>query len=257
VTHNDGHIQERQDVPADAAIVPTNHEDAHLQQSLKRALALNESQLQLLDPESELQGYSWYDALPRLEDLAIKARFGRRTVIIGGEVYPTEKVLKALDRKTLPNSAEVTFTIRRKDTAKKVALPIDVVLGPIQWNGGADEEAWTVTADKRISVGDLTDILYDTYFSPHDDSDFEPQRDSFNEISLAVARKLLMTKRDAEAAGIYDRIYEHVRWELLHTDATEVVIRRTRPQKGQLSDVTVEVMFPGRKTIVFPRKRSN
>ena len=205
----------------------------------------------LCESDRRLEGYGWYDALPRLTDV-------RTEIQIGGAILSQQDLYRRFhdaertrdryasrlaqegcaphggcaqqegaspqgdcapqgDRSPQEDRAEAIVMraeITRPDGKKDVIpVPADVAfLGDF----GYVEYAWPVTVSgSDIGAEDLADLLRYAYFCPKDDSDvdsYATQLRSFEIEALGLAMKHLASADEATRAVIARAVWQEIHW---------------------------------------------
>jgi hypothetical protein len=141
-------------------------------------------------------GYSWYDALPVIEDVTFfVTSAGGAFSIVDGQADPEQQ------EHVLAESITLAFMLRYDDCRIPYQVSADVVLIGDQDNWSWLDDVTIVWRDcKELSPGDVADMLEKAFFSvgedPDDDS-FETQQDRFEEDAIDLALEVM---RGAEEA---------------------------------------------------------
>lgn len=200
---------ERSPITADAIVVGMDLIPAE-EQSLARAVILaggEEHPFFRADPA--LEGYGWYDALPRLSGLAVTVADDR------GE----------RDLAEIPGNGKADFPQRPEritirvltdaaggGEAEPLILPTDVAFLD------DDEPCWDdvnplVTRDSAISIREMTQLLMDAFFRPDEDSEADSlgtQEDQHESAYERTAALLLSTREDAARSAIHAAVMRHI-----------------------------------------------
>ena len=158
--------------------------------------------------EADYAGYSWYDRIPRIDDLHFMVEHeGTRH-----RYYPDNLDLEVASERVL--AITLHFTVidpvapNKTGTERSFPVPVLICDGESSWIG---DTRIFVAEDATITSGDLADLIEAAIFSPSDDADadsWETQRRDFRYDAFARANTILL---GAEAA-----ILEQIRGQLSH-----------------------------------------
>ena len=203
------------------------------QQALARATQLNGAMERLMEPNKDLQGYTWYDRLTKITDFNI-------TVTIQGE----ESDLKQLRRLEIHLEDQrpdaITFTVETTDENgqhAEIVLPTDLAFENNEQDY-SDDNRPLVTKESEIHVLTLVDVMVDAYFSPSEDGEsdsIETQNEQHREEYERTAVKLLSSKSDALKELLTNAANRHLLYEL--PDGMTATVRM---KKGEPIHVTLE-----------------
>ena len=175
----------------------------------------------LYEADARLEGYEWYDALPRVESVRID-------VTEAGVTYPLDALRAGCgpcaDATTTPGLPD---TLARPD-AIHVHLPIvhadgppEAIAVPADIAFVAEEGTWVedahplVTRDSDLQPAGLCQLLEAAYFSASDDPDadsHETQRRRFREDATHMAIKLLASEEEARKHTIAEAVWREILW---------------------------------------------
>ena len=221
--------QKLQAIGTDALLVAADPEPPEAQ-GFRRAAERSGVTHRLFEPGRRLEGFGWYDAIPRI--VAI-----RTEVTDGGTIHALED-WPAPDRAggagTLPPRPE---TIRTVATVRSPGQP-DRTLD-LSTDLAFAGEAWTwvedarplVTADSALDPHELAGLLYDAYFSPSDDADadsWERQRIEFEREALHLATRLLVSDDEARRRSIADAVERELFWLIPRERGADIAVRNGR-----------------------------
>ena len=204
-------------------------------QALWRAAERNGMTPRLFEADRRLDGYGWYDRLPRVTDVTTG-------IVVSGEARSLE------DYRTPPEGSGPVDPPPRPDG---IRMRLDVE-GPDGKTGTLDldadlafaGEAWAwlpdarplVTAESALTPGELAGLLRAAWFSPSDEADsdsWETQRLRFDEEAMHMAVQLLCSADEARRTSIAEAVRRELFW-LIPRDREVTIAVRGR-------EVTVEL----------------
>lgn len=194
-------------------ILMTEHEP-DVEQALDHAFK-KQSPLdgRLVHEERDLQGYDWYDALPRLLSCTfVMTRDGVSHRYADDVALPNDFMSGPVEALT----AEIVLTSGGVDPTEPTvrSVPVDMlVCNNTAWS--IDEA--TILFDHKADVqpGTLADLIYASLFSYSDDHEsdsWETQSLGFERQALNLANELLLGEDEALLAQLRAAVFEHVQW---------------------------------------------
>ncbi len=194
----------------------------------------------LCESDRCLEGYGWYDALPRLTDVRTEIEFG------GGTHTRPELHRRFLDAErarhrhtnrspqgdyspqgdradAIVMHAEITRPHGGKDV---IPVPADVVL---LGDGGYVEYAWPVIVNgSDIDAETLAELLRHAFFCPHDDvgvDSYATQRRAFEIEALHLAVKHVASADEATRAVIARAVWQEIHWLMPRDRPVDIAVR--------------------------------
>ena len=226
-------------VGEDALIVDCDPEPPHAQ-AFWRAAKRDGLATRLFEPESRLEGFAWYDAIPRISRI-------QTMVSTNGESWVLEEWQKATSPKSTPpdrpESIRMQVTVnphgRSQDTdpapagsqgesgqpgpqdgnvpgERTLDLPADLAFAGEAWSH-LDEAQPLVCKNSTIDPRELADLLCDAFYSPSDAAEadsWQRQRTVFEQDSLHLAMRMLVSDDEARRLTIADVVSRELRWLL-------------------------------------------
>ena len=218
--------QKLQAIGTDALLIATDPEPPEAQ-AFRRAANRHGLAPRLFEPERRLEGYDWYDAIPRI--VAI-----RTEVTDGGTIHELEhwpapdRAGRAGSLPPRPEAIRTVATVRspvRPD--RTLDLPTDLAFAGEAWTWVEDARP-LVTADSALDPHELAGLLYDAYFSPSDDADadsWERQRIEFEREALHLATRLLVSDDEARRRSIADAVERELSWLIPRERGADIAVR--------------------------------
>lgn len=216
-----------QDLPEHPVLVDADLDTAH-QQSLGHAIQDHEISPRLCQRNSWLEGYDWYEKIPKLSQAAFSAT-------INGE----EQDLHALfenghapqgDVKADRLTVKISITSPQGETAE-LSLPTDLYVHDSE-DPFLDQAEFLVTQDARLSPGELAEILHDVYFSPadeHESDTYETQETHHRKETLRAAHQSLYTQEEALRQNLMEAAHNHLRNQLPAGTTAVITLNRENP----------------------------
>ena len=198
-------------------------------QALARAARRTGDDGLLFEADRRLEGYAWYDSLPRIVDVRTTATADGNTHELRD--YPTPGRTRASNTPLpkRPDAIRIDLRIRTAAGAQRaLGLDADVAFAGEAWACVADALP-LVIAGSPIQPHELADLLRDAFFSPSDNADmdsYETQQMRFDEEALHLATRLLLSDDDACLASIADAIRRELFWLAPRDRAIDIRIRR-------------------------------
>ena len=185
----------------DDALVMALDPDPHDAQAFYRAAERTGIAGRLFEADQRLEGYGWYDALRRVQDIRIEVAVGGvthrldtlRTSGSGADGAIEDGTIT--DRFARPDAIHMhVHSVRPDGTFESCDIRADLALMGEAY-GWLHDVAPLVTVDSDLSPEELARLLHAAFFSPSDDAgadSWETQHTRFDEEALHLALKLLV-----------------------------------------------------------------
>ena len=196
----------------DARMILMPYFEADIEQGMSRAFRNCGSMDQpMVRADPAFEGYSWYDALPRLASLKF---------LIGdcGQIYSPDQSLPETVQPSRLERLDMEFAIASSghpDALTELYLaPVDMLV----CNNGSfdlDDALIFVARDATTTPAELTALIISSMFCPSDDSDADSwytQHADYERRARHLANVLLLTEDEALTARIHDAFVEAVQW---------------------------------------------
>ncbi len=229
-----------QGLEAADALVIAHDPDPPEAQAFWRAARRGGIHGRLFEMDRRLEGFGWYDALPRVTGIATEITVDGRTETLeafnkrhrGGEPMPQRpESIRFLAAVETPRGAE-----------RETALPADLAFAGEDWCW-IDDARPLVTPDSGIDPQTLADLLRNAYFSPSDDCEadsWETQQRDFERDALHLATRLLVSDDEARKRTIADTVARELFWLIPANRGADIAVR------GR--DVAVKLLDPETET---------
>ncbi|OAN53502.1 sensor histidine kinase [Sphingobium sp. TCM1] len=194
-------------------ILMTEHE-ADVEQALDRALK-KQSPLdgRLVHEERGLQGYGWYDALPRLLSCSfVMERDGVLHRYADDVALPDDFASGPVEALTAEIVVQPGGADAPQPTVHNLAVDM-LVCNNAAWS--IDEATILFDRTANVQPGALADLIYASLFSYSDDHEsdsWETQSLAFERQALNLANELLLGEDEALLAQLRAAVFEHVQW---------------------------------------------
>ena len=217
-------------VGTDALIVACDPEPPEAQ-ALWRAAQRNGVARPLFEPDRRLEGYGWYDALPRIAGIRTEVTADGRTRALDDWPAPARPGAPAAPPTQRPESIRIRADVRGIKAARRTLdLPADLAFAGEAWTRVGDALP-LVTATSAVKPRKLADLLYDAFFCPSDDADadsWERQRADFEAEALHVATRLLVSDDEARLRSIADAVERELFWLIPRERGADIAVRNGR-----------------------------
>ncbi|MDE0334495.1 MAG: ATP-binding protein [Defluviicoccus sp.] len=203
------------DAPRPSALLMTAEPETHHGQAIWRAAERAGVSQRLFAPDRRLEGYPWYDALPRVTDFSIDVTHGERTHTVvqpmPDEPASAEPSAPAEPFKFDARPDAIAIRLHIADAAgrtRDLELAADVVFMN-------DEDCYVddidplVTAGSDIDADEFAALIHRSFFTPSDDADadsHETQKNRFDEEAMRIALTLLASEDEGLRHVIAHRI---------------------------------------------------
>ncbi len=195
-------------------------EEAPMEQIFARSFNKSYPNSVLVSCNDEMKGYQWYDELPRITDMNIRVHFEEESHLI---YQVPEEMLK----KTV-TAVNVMLEITENEQVEKVTIPSDIGF----WCGETvyyDLSAvdFFVPQGSEITVEELSDLLYQSYFCFSDDSSadsYETQSNEFEDEAEYTAIHALKTGQEATEQRIKMYLERNLLWMIPRDEKVTISI---------------------------------
>jgi hypothetical protein len=160
-----------------------------------------------------LAGYRWYDALPRVTDIAFTIGTEGRSVR-----YADEDVLPADVASGRVEAITLDITIELPDAPcnnERHSLPLEALVCRNDGYGSLDEAVILVSRSATITPGTLAWLIEASCFSydeDHDSDSWDTQHRAFEKTARQIACEILLGEEQALLERIRDAIEDEVMW---------------------------------------------
>lgn len=202
-------------------------DEIFIEQPMDRALTGHALRPHLLEPHQGYGGYSWYDALPKLHDIAfvVATDEGDIRIATGDE---NRQVLTS-DIKTRSITCHWAITLPDGTTDRHwIATDVAFSMDEHVWSTELDDMAIAWTAQRDLDPGQLVGLLQAVCFSPSDDcgaDSWDTQQERFLSDARSRARTILLSADEAIIDDIRELIASN-RWRLPQGRAVAIAIDR-------------------------------
>lgn len=195
-------------LPLDALVVDFEDEPP-LSQAFWRAAQRAGIAERLYRPDSDLAGYEWYDALPRITGIRVEVIAGELSRAL--EDYPTDDTPAG----SRPDAMTMHLEIQHPDgSTTAIVTDADMAFACDQ-DCYVEEIAPLVSASSNLQPFELADLIYSAFFCYSDDAEanaWETQRDDFMLEANRIATRLLCSEDEATVDAIKEMVCRHIRW---------------------------------------------
>ena len=216
----------------ESALVIDVHLEPGDQQTLSRAASRNQAHHRLMESNRNLEGYRWYDSLQHIREVEI-------AISQDGETWNLEEMRDEDKEPKSQRPDSITFKLRggRHYDPFELSLPSDVAFQYAEEYEG--ESTPLVTKDSNVNVEELTEIMVNSFFLPHDaleaDS-YDTQQENYREDSEKNAMELLLDETEARGRQLEKAVRDHVIQEI--PPGSSVTIRVNR--EDRTAQVSIE-----------------
>ena len=190
-------------------------------QSLWRAANKEGIGVRFCDSDSRLEGYDWYDRLPRVTGMLIEFTDEGETNSFdaAGTAFPktdADTIDDTFhDSPERPDSIALHLDVHHPGkTSERLTVPTDMALYGEPWLY-LDEASIAVTKDSTLEPHELADLILDAYFCPSDDADadsYDTQKTSFELETLHRTITMLASEQEAQIQTIAAVVNREIRW---------------------------------------------
>ena len=204
-----------------SAILMAAEPETHHGQAIWRAADKAGVAHRLFAPDRRLEGYAWYDALPRVTDFSIDVTHGGRTHTVvepcQADTPATADSVPAEPFKFDARPDAIAIRLHIADSAgrtRDLEIPADLVFMN-------DEDCYVDDIDPLLATGsdidadELAQLIHRAFFTPSDDADadsHETQNSRFDEEAMRIALSLLASEDEGLTHVIQQAIRREVSW---------------------------------------------
>ncbi|MCY4506535.1 MAG: hypothetical protein OXG35_06195, partial [Acidobacteria bacterium] len=171
----------------------------------------------VFQPDKTLDGYDWYDRLPRIRRVTL-------SVVTADGATDLEEIRRAGPSWTKSKVLEVEVRLEISD-GRRQTLETDLVFLA---EDGPWEPDLHVTGNATIDVDDLTDLIFDAWFSPSDDIEaesYETQVQAYRDHARHTALSTLESPDAADEDDLMERLRRAVSGSCLSPgDTVEITL---------------------------------
>ena len=216
-----------QPVGPDALVMACDPEPPEAQ-ALWRAAERNGIAGRLFEPDRRLEGYSWYEAIPRIGDVRTEVTAGGSTFALDGVPVPERTGAPQAPLPERPEAIRVRLAVRPAEGSGHVLeLDADLAFAGEAWSWVGDALP-LVTADSDLAPHELARLLRAGFFSPSDDADadsWDRQKTDFEQEALHIATRLLVSDDEARRMSIADAVSRELFWLIPHDRGVDIAVR--------------------------------
>ena len=217
----------RQPVGADALRMEYEPEPPEAQ-TFWRAARGNAVAERLFETDRRLEGYGWYDAIPRVVNLHTQVTLKGKTCALDAYSVPERTGAPEAPLPQRPDAIRVSLAVRRTEGPRRILdLATDLAFAGEAWSWVHDALP-LVAADSLLEPWELAQLLRAGFFSPSDDADadsWERQRTDFEQEALHLATRLLCSDDQARITTIADAVARELFWLIPHDRGAEISVR--------------------------------
>ena len=217
----------RQPAGADALRMEYDPEPPEAQ-TFWRAAERNAIAERLFETDRRLEGYGWYDAIPRIVNIHTEVTVEGRAYAL--DAYPAPERTGAVEAPlpARPEAICVTLAVKpSKGAGRMLDLATDLAFAGEAWSWLHDALP-LVIAGSDLEPYQLAQLLRAAFFSPSDDADadsWERQRDVFDQDALHIALRLLASDDEAKRTTIADAVSRELFWLIPHDRGVAISVR--------------------------------
>lgn len=198
-------------------------------QAFWRAAQKNGLDGRLFEEDRRLEGYDWYDRIPRITAMEFEMTRNGRSYTL--DTYPIPKsTASEAPLPERPDAISIRLTIKTKGSPESVSdlrLSTDLAFAGESWSF-LDRSLPLVTADSTITPHELAELLRSAYFSPSDDLDAdsrERQETVFEQEAKHLATRLLGSDDEATENSIIDAVVQELFWLIPRDRGVHIRVR--------------------------------
>ena len=197
-------------------------------QAFARAAKRGGIEQRLFEPDRRLEGYGWYDAIPRIVDIRTEMSADGRNVALDDYPRPGRTGAPQAPLAQRPDAIRMSLAIQpSQGSGRMLDLDADLAFAGEAWSWIGDALP-LVTAASAIEPCELAELMRAAFFSPSDDAgadSWERQRDVFDQEALHIATRLLVSDDEARRASIADAVSRELFWLIPHDRAVDIAVR--------------------------------
>ena len=226
------HVEPKPRLPiGDDSILMTLDMPPPDQQTLSRAAERNDTSQRLFEPNPQLQGYDWYDAMTKVTGYGITVSdekgdhnllFARHT---NTNISPR------------PNRIEFTLQTDAQDVKSDIQLPTDLAFEE-EYEVYMDDVNPLVTQDSEISTQDLVEIMKLAFFQPSDDKNadsYDIQEDDHEAAYSMIATSLIESKDQAIINSVIAAVQRYILYQIPNGSTATIRVRQHEPTQVTIS----------------------
>ncbi len=218
---------ERQVASDDALIVACDPEPPEAQ-AFWRAAKRNGVGPRLFEADRRLEGFDWYDRLPRIAAIRTEVTAAGQTRALEDWPVPARTGAANAPLPERPGAIRIRASVRPLGgPQRRLDLSADLAFAGEAWSWVADAQP-LVTADSTLDPQELANLLYDAFFSPSDDAGAdsrERQRADFVQEVLHIATRLLVSDDEARRRSIADAVERELFWLIPRERGADIAVR--------------------------------
>ena len=210
------------EIPESALLL--DHDEPPLDQCLYRALEAAGDASRLFEANSEYEGYSWYDALSRID--AVEWR-----ITEGGVVQTLDEDCEEFPDNPRPDAIHALLSVKDRERSSYFRqIETDVLLAgdPIACVADADPR---VTRASNISPDELSLLIFDSFFDPSDDIEaesYDTQRAYAGDDADQIAHEVLVSVEAGQTIVLRNELFRHVTWRFPKNRKTVITYEGSR-----------------------------
>ena len=165
----------------------------------------------LLSPNSDMDGYEWYDRLPRITAISITVTFGENN-------YPLNNAPEKKANHQRPDEISIRLTVNSNGNEQSLIMPLDIAFSDSEDGIYCCAPSYLnifVPKDSNITMSEIVELAFDSYFTYCDDVDldsYENQAEYFRtELEFRVI-SLLNNREEAIRSRLVSHIRQHLLW---------------------------------------------
>ena len=201
------------------------------QQTLSRAAERNGTSQRLFEPNHQLQGYDWYDAMTKITGycITVSDENGDHDLILARRTNAT----------IMPRPDRIEFTVQTEAQGDKtdIQLPTDLAFEKEE-DVYMDDTSPLVTKDSEIGAQDLVEIMKLAFFMPSDDKNAEShdiQEDNHEAAYSMIATSMLESEDQAIINSVTAAVQRYILYQIPDGLTATIHVRRKEPTRVTLS----------------------
>ena len=201
------------------------------QQTLSRAAERNNTSQRLFEPNRQLQGYDWYDAMTKITDYCITV----------SDENGDHDLLSARRNNAAisPRPDRIEFTVQIDSQGEKtdIQLPTDLAFKQEE-DLDMEDLSPLVTQDSDISAQELVEIMKLAFFTPSDDKDadsYDTQEDYHKTAYSMTAISLLESQDQAIINSVIAAVHRYIRYQIPDGSTATICVSRQEPTQVTIS----------------------
>ena len=211
-------------VSNDALVMQVDPEPPEAQ-AFWRAARRNGFADRLFETDRRLDGYGWFDALDRIENIHTEITADGKTSPLHAFPLP-ERTGAPLPAR--PEAIRMSLAVKPAQGPGRILdIKADLAFAGEAWSWVGDAIS-LVTADSDLDPGELALLLRAGFFSPSGDADadsHETQGIRFDEEALHVATRLLFSDEEARRTSIVEAVRRELMWLVPRDRAVDIAVR--------------------------------